>query len=111
MNILTLNEELLLSAIYSLGDNAYGVSIMQKIQNISEKRIVFGTLYNSLRYLEQKGYVATILGEPTAERGGKSKVYYSLTKKGMSALKETQRFLRALWNWIPDLESGFNHHE
>lgn len=101
-NILTLNEEMLLTAIAHLKDNAYGVTIMAKIREISPKKIVFGTLYNSLDKLVKKGYVAGDAGEPTPERGGRRKVYYTLTKKGRTALKETKKFHLSLWDWIPD---------
>jgi len=102
MNVLTLNEEMLLVAILSLGEHAYGVSIMEKIQKISDKTIVFGTLYNSLGQLANKGYVTATLGEPTPERGGKSKVFYKLTKKGLAALRETRELHLALWALIPE---------
>ena len=105
MNILTLNEELLLTVISHLENNAYGVSIMAKIREISPKKIVFGTLYNSLDKLVKKGYVVTTTGEPTPERGGRRKVYYFLTKKGKTALNQTQKFHRTLWEWIPDISS------
>jgi DNA-binding PadR family transcriptional regulator len=102
MNILTLNEEMLLTAIAHLGNDAYGVTIMAKIREISPKKIVFGTLYNSLDKLVKKGYVITQTGEPTPERGGRRKVFYSLTKKGGAALKNTKIFHQTLWGWIPD---------
>jgi PadR family transcriptional regulator PadR len=102
MNILTLNEEMLLTVILHLGDNAYGVTIMEKIREISPKKIVFGTLYNSLDKLVKKGYVVAAAGEPTPERGGRRKVYYTLTKKGKFGLEKTKEFHRALWDWIPD---------
>ena len=102
MNILTLNEEMLITAISHLEDNAYGVTIMAKIREISPKTIVFGTLYNSLDKLVKKGYVAAATGAPTPERGGRRKVFYTLTKKGEDALKKTKEFHQALWKWIPD---------
>ena len=102
MSILTLNEEMLLTAIFHLEDNAYGVTIMTKIREISPKKIVFGTLYNSLDKLVKKGYVVATTGEPTSERGGRRKVYYTLTKKGKFALEKTKEFHKALWEWIPD---------
>lgn len=40
MNILTLNQETLRIAIRSLKNNAYGVTIMEKIQEISREKIV-----------------------------------------------------------------------
>jgi DNA-binding PadR family transcriptional regulator len=102
MNILTLNEEMLLTAISHLENNAYGVTIMAKIREISPKKIVFGTLYNSLDKLAKKGYVVATAGEPTPERGGRRKVYYTLTKKGKAALEKTKEFHQTLWEWISD---------
>jgi DNA-binding PadR family transcriptional regulator len=102
MNILTLNEEMLLTAISHLEDNAYGVTIMAKIREISPKKIVFGTLYNSLDKLAKKGYVIATTGEPSPERGGRRKIYYTLTKKGKTALEKTREFHKTLWEWIPD---------
>lgn len=106
MNILTLNEELLLTVISHLADNAYGVTIMAKIREISPKEIVFGTLYNSLDKLVKKAYVSAKAGEPTPERGGRRKIYYSLTKRGWATLARTKEFHQTLWDWIPDLASG-----
>jgi DNA-binding PadR family transcriptional regulator len=102
MNILTLNEEMLLTTISHLEDNAYGVTIMAKIREISPKKIVFGTLYNSLDKLAKKGYVIATAGEPSPERGGRRKIYYTLTKKGKTALEKTREFHKTLWEWIPD---------
>jgi len=102
MSILTLNEEMLLVTILSLKQEAYGVSIMEKLSEVSHKKIVFGTLYNSLSNLVEKGYVVTVLGEPTPERGGKRKVYYRLTHEGRTALMKTRKFHLALWRRIPE---------
>ena len=102
MRILTLNEEMLLTAIFHLKDNAYGVTIMAIIREISQKKIVFGTLYNSLDKLVKKGYVVATTGDPTPERGGRRKVFYTLTKKGKTALEKTKEFHKTLWEWIPD---------
>jgi DNA-binding PadR family transcriptional regulator len=93
---------MLLTAISHLEDNAYGVTIMAKIREISPKKIVFGTLYNSLDKLVKKGYVIATTGEPSPERGGRRKIYYTLTKKGKIALEKTREFHKTLWEWIPD---------
>lgn len=102
MGLLTVNEEMLLVTIWSLKENAYGVTIMEKLRDVSGKKIVFGTLYNSLAKLARKGYVETVTGEPTPERGGKSKVYYHLTPRGKLALQQTRAFHLNLWKWLPD---------
>ena len=102
MDILTLNEQILLLTIWKLNDNAYGVPIMEKLRETTKKKIVYGTLYNSLDNLVQKGYVVTIKGEPTPERGGRSKVYYALTEKGKAALQKAKELQVYLWEGVPD---------
>lgn len=111
MEILTLNEEILLLAIWKLKDNAYGVSIMEQVMETSPKKIVYGTLYNSLDNLVRKGYVITYRGEPTPERGGRSKVYYSITDKGKLALQKTKEFQYSLWEDTPDFAMDLDKDE
>lgn len=111
MTILTRNEETLMIAIWSLKDNAYGVTIMEKFQEISNKNIVFGTLYNSLAKLEKKGYVDIIAGEPTPERGGKRKIFYTVSPEGMKALQRAKEFQMVLWKYLPDLKVKSENHD
>ena len=102
MKLLTLNEEILLLSIWKLGDEAYGVKILDQYSSTTGKEIVMGTLYNSLDYLVKKGYISTQRGEPTPERGGKRKVFYSVTKSGLEALKITKELHESVWEDIPD---------
>lgn len=97
MNSLTLKEQVLLLAIWQLNDNAYPVSIREKVIKITRKNVVYGTLYNSLELLLKKGYVASKKGEPTSERGGKSKIFFTLTDEGISALQNSKQFYETLW--------------
>ena len=57
MSILTRKEEIIMAAIWKLGGDAYGVTIRDKVIEISQQNIVYGTLYNSLEYLIRKGYI------------------------------------------------------
>ena len=97
MNSLTLKEQVLLLAIWQLNDNAYPVSIREKVIEITRKNVVYGTLYNSLELLLKKGYVTSKKGEPTSERGGKSKIFFTLTDEGISALQNSKQFYETLW--------------
>ena len=106
MKKLTLNEQIFLIAIWHLKDEAYGVQIRKKIIEMTGSSILFGTLYNSLDYLVKKGYVVTHKGEPTAQRGGHNKVYYSLTEPGMVALEKARELQASLWAGIP--KNAFN---
>ena len=106
MGVLTLKEEIILIAICKLGGDAYGVTIRNKVIELSGKNIVYGTLYNSLEYLINKGYVLSEKGEPTPERGGKSKTIYSITIEGKSALQQTKELHEHIWQDMPDFEWG-----
>ncbi len=106
MEFLTLNEQVLLIAIWKLKNNAYGVTIREKVMEATQKKIVYGTLYNSLDKLVKKGYVVTIKGEPTRERGGRSKIYYILTTDGKLALQKSRELQTSLWEGIPHFAMG-----
>ncbi len=49
-----------------------------------------GALYTTLERVEQKGWVASRVGEPTAARGGRAKRFYTVTAFGKSAVREAQ---------------------
>ncbi|MCP4727042.1 MAG: hypothetical protein GY863_18525 [bacterium] len=106
MGVLTFKEEIILAAIWKLGGNAHGVPIREKVIEISKKNIVYGTLYNSLEYLIHKGHVKSEKGEPTPERGGKSKTIYSITPQGKKALMATREMHESIWQDMPDLKPG-----
>ncbi len=99
---LTLNEQILLLAVWRLKDDAYGVAIRQNIMDVTTRTLHYGTLYNSLDKLVKKGYVSTKRGEPTAERGGRSKIYYELTREGLKALQKAKELQVSMWDGIPD---------
>jgi hypothetical protein len=50
--------------------------------------------------------VTSTTGEPTAERGGRSKRFFKLTAKGLRSVKATRRSLTALWKGLPELKGG-----
>ena len=73
----------------------------KKITELTGGSILFGTLYNTLDYLVKKGYVSTKKGEPTSQRGGHNKVFYSLTEDGKLALQKARMLQESLWSEIP----------
>ena len=106
MKYLTKSEEILLLAIWRLKGDAYGVSIRKHVMQMTKDKITYGTLYSSLDQLVRKGYANKTIGEPTPERGGRRKIYYSITDKGLEALKNAQKLTRILWDDISDLAFG-----
>ena len=106
MGILARKEEIILAAIWKLGGYAYGVAVREKLSELTGKDVVYGTLYNSLEQLIKKGYIISEKGEPTPERGGKSKTIYYITPRGQLALQETKLFHESIWLDMPDFELG-----
>ena len=102
MNDITVLEEIILTTILRLQGNAYGVAIRKKIAEITNKDIIYGTLYNSLDQMLRKGLVTKERGLPTARRGGRAKIYYSLTSAGIAALKESKELHASIWKGLPD---------
>jgi DNA-binding PadR family transcriptional regulator len=97
MNELSKAEEIVLLAVWRLGENAYGVSIRKHIKDDTGKDYTYGTLYGLLRQLAFKGFVKKRLGNPTPEKGGRRKTYFDLTLEGVQALKESIAFHRQVW--------------
>ncbi len=88
MRILSRPEELVLLAFWKLKDDAYGVTIRNHIIKETEMDWTIGAVYVPLSRLEKYGYLRTIIGDPTPERGGKRKKYYLVTPDGIKAWPE-----------------------
>ena len=97
MKELSKAEEVVLLAIWRIGQDAYGVSIRRQIKVDMGKDYTYGTLYGLLRQLVFKGFVKKRLGDPTPEKGGRRKTYFDLTQEGKQALKDAINFHRKVW--------------
>lgn len=89
-------EHIVLLAILRLEDKAYGVTIRGELAERAGREVAPGALYTTLDRLEDKGLVESRLGDPTAERGGRARRYYSVTTNGLRAIAAAQRALRSL---------------
>ncbi|MCB0656642.1 MAG: helix-turn-helix transcriptional regulator [Saprospiraceae bacterium] len=94
-------EEIVLLTIGILYGNAYGIAILDEIEDRLKRKVSIGSLQTVLGRLEKKGYLTSELGESTPERGGKRKRYYTVTKYGQKVLIETRDQRQALWDDIP----------
>ena len=70
------------------------------------KSVSYGTLYSHLDQLFRKGYVSKAFGKPSAERGGRSKIYYRVLPEGLKALKSTIFLQHALQRSIRQAVPG-----
>jgi PadR family transcriptional regulator, regulatory protein PadR len=75
-----------LAAVARLRGQAYGVSVMEEVSKREGREIPYGAVHVTLDRLTQKGFLTSEMGEPTPERGGRRKRYYTVTGKGEKAL-------------------------
>jgi DNA-binding PadR family transcriptional regulator len=99
-------ELMVLLSLIRLGDKAYGVPIARVIEESAGREVLLGSVYAALERLETKGLVASVLGEPTPERGGRAKRYFRITAKGLRQARDTRSVLIKLWRRVPALEGG-----
>ena len=98
-------EMLVLLAILRLGSDAYGVTIHAELERETSRETTMGAIYKTLGRLEQKGYVSTVIGEPTAQRGGRRKKLYRVEPFGRRAVRQSMTDLRRLTRGLgPALE-------
>ena len=102
--LLTDFELMILLAILRLRDDAYAVRIGGEIEATAGRPVLLPAVYAALERLERHGLLASLMGQPTPERGGRAKRYFRVTASGLRAVKDTQRALIALWSDVPELE-------
>jgi PadR family transcriptional regulator PadR len=99
-------ELMVMLALMRLGDDAYGVPICREIEEQTGREISVGSIYATLERLEEKGFVSSALGRPTAERGGRARRYFRVTSNGVREVRKTQQSLMNLWSGLLQLERG-----
>lgn len=105
MEFLTRMEEILLLTVYQLGEDAYGVTIRARVEELLGKSVSIGAVYVPLDRLTERGFLETWHSDPTPQRGGRRKKHYRLTQNGIKILGETKALNDTLWAQIPNLGS------
>ena len=95
-------EELVLLTVAVLKDNAYAVTIAEKIERETGRSVTISTVHTALYRLEKKKFLISTVGGSTAERGGRRKRIYSITAAGLSALHRVSSQRSRMWNAMPE---------
>jgi len=95
-------ELLVLLALLRLGNGAYGAAIRREIRERTGRDVSVGTAYMALGRLEDKKMVASYVGLPTAQRGGRRRKHYLLDKDGERALGRAYRAIAAMSDGLED---------
>ena len=104
---LTEFEYLVVLAALRLGpDEAYTVSIADVIEDKTGRSVRRANVYTTLLRLEEKGFVATRLGEPRPERGGKPRRLVDVLPEGLAAARAATEGIRAMTAGLDDALGG-----
>lgn len=94
-------EELVLLVVAMLDGDAYGVKITHEIIQQTNRSVRLNQVHASLHRLESKGMIASKMGDPTPERGGRRKRIFTITAFGQQTLNEMKAVRAHLWNLLP----------
>jgi len=90
-------EELVLLAVCSLGREAYGVTVQQRIERVAARKATLGAVYSALDRLERKGCVCSWVGGATDSPGGRRKRFFDITGEGRERLERARDARAAMW--------------
>lgn len=93
-------EQLVLLAVLHLGDEAYGVRIVDAIEERTGRTVSRSALYVTFDRLEGKGLLESDLRGGDETRGGKQRRYVSVTPEGLQALRQSRAALLGMWRGL-----------
>lgn len=94
-------EEIVLLVVAACPTEAYGVNVWEDVQQQAGRSITMSAVHATLYRLEEKGFLSSVMGGATAERGGRRKRFFTLTTLGIRSLQEIQEIRSRLWQAIP----------
>lgn len=99
-------EELVLLMVAALHDKAYGVSILENLEEELDKKLNISAVHVALKRMEDKGFVKSRFGGITEDRGGRRKKYYVVTALGKRMLDEQHQLRNSIYKRIPKISFG-----
>jgi PadR family transcriptional regulator, regulatory protein PadR len=89
-------ELLVLLATMSLKDTAYPVSVARDIETRTGRKASRTAVLITLERLEDNELVRSRYGDPTPERGGRAKRFFTATTRGVTAVREALARIRTM---------------
>lgn len=99
-------EELVLLFVAALHDEAYGVSILESLEEKLKKTFNISAVHVALKRMEDKGFVRSRFGGVTTSRGGRRKKYYTITALGKRVLDDQYALRTSIYKQIPKISFG-----
>jgi PadR family transcriptional regulator PadR len=99
-------EELILTVVGLLQDEAYGNAIIKEISEQVNRNVSLAATHVTLYRLEEKGFVKSHVGGATKTRGGRRKRFFTITAAGLAVLRSMKEDRTKLWKLVPQLKSN-----
>lgn len=97
-------EELVLTMVAVLKNDAYGAAICDEMGVRLKRDANLSAVHVTLYRLEDKGYIRSKVGGATKERGGRRKRIYTITTAGLAVLRSVRDIRLELWSMVPELK-------
>ena len=97
-------EELVLTMVGILQEDAYGNAIVNEIKDRIGRDSNLSAVHVTLYRLEDKGLIKSHMGGATNSRGGRRKRIFTITNAGLATLKSMKESRMDLWKLIPQLK-------
>jgi len=97
-------EELVLTMVGILQEEAYGNAIVTEIKARVDRDVNLSAVHVTLYRLEDKGYVKSGMGGATNARGGRRKRIFTVTNAGLAMLRAKKEQQMQLWKLVPQLK-------
>ena len=97
-------EELVLTIVGILQEDAYGNAIVNEIKARVGRESNLSAVHVTLYRLEDKGLVKSYMGGATNARGGRRKRIFQVTNAGLAMLRAMKETRMDLWKLIPQLK-------
>jgi len=96
-------EHQVMLALLQLGEEAYTAPVVLELRERTGHEVTTASVYVVLRRLEEKGLVASELGDP-GPGGGRDRRYFRVTEEGLTRLRDAREAYTALWEGLAVLE-------
>ena len=97
-------EEIILTLVAGLQEDAYGAAIAEEIETRLKREVNLSAVHVTLYRLEDKGLIKSKFGGGTNERGGRKKRIFTITNSGLAMLKAMKEARLDLWKLVPQLK-------
>jgi PadR family transcriptional regulator PadR len=94
-------EQQVLLAVWQRGEDAYGTTVRDEIEERTGREVSQGAVYTTLIRLEKKGLLRSRMSDPTPVRGGKAKRYFRITPEGRKGVEAARAAMDRLWDGLP----------